>query len=346
MFGYRQFAILNPQSAIRNPQFLALIILLSSALLAQTTGLSYTIYGRVTLPDGSAASRVTIIVSGQSGFSRQVFTDDAGQYEIQGVPRGRYSLAAANPAAPEQYSDRAEIELTRLSPNRVSLNLYLRTGTKVESAKENKSSGVSVAEAAQHIPKAAQKEYEKAIKQGKKQQLEKAMQSFNRSIELFPEYFQAISERGHLHVAMGQIEEAEKDFARALELNARYEPAMRGTGICKLREGKFLDAIKDLEHAVSIEPRDSAAYLFLGFANASLDRREDARAALQKALILDAIASARAHVHLANLDLKENRNREAAAELEAYLATVPNPPDADKLRTLLAQLKTQTQKPQ
>jgi len=317
---------------------------IASLLLAQTTVPSYVIYGRVTLPDGSTASKVTVSISGQSGFNRRVLTDDSGQYEIQGVPRGRYSLTATNRTAPEQYSDRADVELSRLSPPRVPVNIYLRTGTKVEPGKESKSSAVSLREAAQHIPKAAQKEYEKAIKLGESRQLDKALQSFNRSIEFFPEYFQAITERGHLRVTMGQIAEAQNDFARALELNARYEPAMRGAGICKLREGKYGDAIKDLEQAVSNEPRDAAAYLFLGFAYASFDRREEARGALQKALNLDAAGSARAHVHLANLDLKENRNQEAASELEAYLAAVPNAPDAEKLRALLAQIRAQPKK--
>jgi len=293
------------------------------------------------LPNGDGAPRVAVTISGQSGFSRRVLSDDSGNYEIADVPRGRYTLNAVNPAAPDQYSDRAEVDLSRVSPFRVSVNIYLRVGTKVRPAKENKSSGITAAEAAQHVPKAAQKEYEKAIKLGESRQLEKALESFNRSIELFPEYFQAITQRGHLRVTMGQIAEAQKDFAQALEINALYEPAMRGAGICKLREGNYADAVKDLEQAVSNEPRDSAAYLFLGYAQASLDRREEARAALQKALSLDAAGSARAHVYLANLDLKENRNQEAAGELEAYLDAVPNAPDAEKLRGLLSQLKTQ-----
>jgi tetratricopeptide (TPR) repeat protein len=329
----------NPQSAIRNPQFLILFLLLSSTLWAQTAGTTYTIYGRVALPDGNPASRVSISISSQSGLNWQATADVNGQYEIMGLPRGRYSLSATNPAAPEQYSDRAEVDIARFSPPRVSVNLYLRAGTKVETSKEGQSSGVTVAEAGQHVPKAAQKEYDKAIKEAKQKQLQKALESFNRSIELFPEYFQAITERGHLRVTLGQIEEAGWDFSRALELNPRYEPAMRGAGICRLREGKYPDAIKELERAVSAEPRDAVAYLFLGFAYASIDRRELARGALQKALTIDAVGSARAHVHLANLDLKENRNREAAAELEAYLAAVPNAPDADKLRQLLSQLR-------
>ncbi len=330
-------------NAMGGALYFALIFLCDPILAAQTAGPSYTIYGHVSLPDASPASRVTVSISGQSGFNRQVITDDAGQYEIQGVPRGRYTLTVANPAAPDQYSDRAEVELTRLSPARVSVNLYLRSGTKVEPAKEKTSSVITLAEAGQHVPKAAQKEFERAVKLGENHQLDKALQSFNRSIEIFPEYFQAITQRGHLLVTMGQIDEARKDFARALGINSRYEPAMRGAGICKLREGNYSDAIKDLEEAVSNEPRDAAAYLFLGFAYASVDRREEARSALQKSLSVDPAGAARARVYLANLDLKENRTQEAAAELEAYLAAVPNAPDADKLRALLAQLKTQKQ---
>jgi tetratricopeptide (TPR) repeat protein len=321
---------------------LSQLLLSSSGAAAQTSGVSYTVYGRVTLPDGTGASQVSITISGTSGFTRQVLSDDTGNYEFHDVPRGQYTLAAVNPAAPEQYSERAQVDISRLSPGRIAVNIYLRAGTKVEPAKHG--AGVSVAEAAQRIPKAALKEYEKGAKLGGEQKLEKALQSYNRAIEIFPEYFQAITERGHLLVAMGRIPEAREDFTRSLALNPGYEPALRGTGICSLREGKFLEAIKSFEEAVSNQPRDAAAYLFLGFACAAIERREEARAALTKSLNLDPVGSVRAHVQLARLDLKENRNAEAVAELETYLAAVPNAPDADKLRALLAELKNQTPK--
>ncbi len=330
----------NRQSEFHNPQFLPLVLLFSSCIVsAQIPPTTYTIFGHVTLPDGSAASRVTINISSQGGFNRQVISSDAGLYEIDDVPRGRYTLNATNPAAPDQYSDQAEVDLTRFSMARVSADLHLRVGTKVEPARDKSSSGITVAEASQRVPKAAQKEYEKAVKLGQNQQLQRALQSFNRSIELFPEYFQAITQRGHLLVMLGQISEARKDFAHALEINARYEPAMRGAGICKLRESNYSGAVHDLEQAVSNEPRDATAYLFLGFAEAALDRREEARAAFEKALNLDPAGSARAHVYLASLALKENRSQEAAVELEAYLTKVPNAPDAEKLRALLVRLK-------
>ena len=79
----------------------------------------------------------------------------------------------------------------------------------------------------------------------------------------------------------------------------------------------------------------------MGIAGVALDRRELARASLQKALSLDPTGSVRAHVHLASLLIKESRPQEAAQELEIYLEAVPNPFDGDKLRALLTQLRAQ-----
>ncbi len=87
------------------------------------------------------------------------------------------------------------------------------------------------------------------------------------------------------------------------------------------------------------EPGNATDYYFLGIADVALDRRDEARAALHKALSLDPVASVRAHVHLASLLIKEHRLSEAAAEIELYLDAVPHPFDDAKLRALLARLQ-------
>jgi tetratricopeptide (TPR) repeat protein len=283
-------------------------------------------------------------VSNQAGPVRQIFSDAAGRYEIPDLPRGRYYLTAVNPADAEQYSESVEVDLSRTFSGRISANIYLRSGVKVEPAKEGRSASVTVAEASHRVPREAQKAMEKALKFRATRKLAEALATFNRSVEIYPDFFQAITERGHLRVSMGQIAEARKDFSRALEINGGYAPALRGAGICEFAEGNHAEAIRDLERAVSGEPRDAIAFLFLGLANIALNRGEAARAALEKALSIDPKSSVRAHVHLANLDLKENRAQEAAAELEAYLAAVPDAADAERLRLLLAEIRAQTRK--
>jgi len=314
--------------------------LCSAALLpAQTAGVSYTIFGRVSLPNGAPATQVTVKAERQGGASRETLTDDSGRYEIPELPRGRYYVTAVNPADPDQFTDPVEADMGRQPGVRVQANIYLRYRSKVVLPKESHGSTVTLAEELQTVPKAAQKAFDQAIKQRFERQYEKALKSFDRSIEVFPEFFQAYSERGHLRIAMGDAGEAGKDFAQALKINPGYAPALRGSGICKFEQGKYAEAVQDLERAAGFEPGNATIYLFMGVANVALDRRVEARAALRKALSIDPAGSARAHVHLANLWIKEDRPREAVQEIDTYLGIVPNAPDAEKLRTIAGQLR-------
>jgi tetratricopeptide (TPR) repeat protein len=331
----------NPQSAIRNPQLLTVLcLLLSSASFAQTTSAPYTIYGRVSLPNGAPASRVTVKLDRQGGVGRQALTDDSGRFEIGDLPRGRYYVTAENPADPNQFTDPVEAETGRMPGTRIQANIYLKYRNKITRSKEAEGGAVTVAEEIQQVPKAAQKSFDQAIRQRNEKQYERSLKSFDRSIEQFPEYFQAYAERGHLRIAMGDVADAANDFERALKINPGYGPALRGAGLCEFQQGKFVEATRDLEKAADAEPGNATTYLFWGMSSLALDRREHARAALTKALTIDPNGAARAHVHLANLLVRENKPQEAAAEIDAYLAAVPNAPDAEKLRALLSQLKT------
>lgn len=302
----------------------------------QTT--TFIIYGRVNLPNGAPASRVVVKISSLGGLDRQALTDDMGRYEFSDLPRGRYFLTAANPDDPDQITDPVEADTARSLSGRLLVHVYLRPRASPKPIDDPKGTVLTVPEATQNVPKEARKEFERAMKFRSNQQLDRALTSFNRSIELFPNYFQALAERGHLRISRGEAAEAMKDFNLALQINAHYGPALRGSGFCKFEQGKFEEAIQDLERALAVEPPLATTYYFLGIASLALDRRDAARTALQQALNMDATGLARARVHLANLYIRENRFQEALNELKAYLVLVPNPPDAATLKSVEAEL--------
>jgi tetratricopeptide (TPR) repeat protein len=334
--------IINSQFAIRNSQLFLLLLLLPCWLSAQSVSAQFTIYGRVSLPDGTPAGRAIVKVRSNSGMERQTWTDDAGHYEVPNVSRGKYQVTAENRADPEQFSDPVDAETGRIVGYRIQANVYLRYRNKVVESGANKLQTVTLAEQLQSVPKPAQKSFEQALKWRNEKQFDKALQSFDRSIEQYPQFFQAMAERGHTRIALGKPVEAAADFAKALAINAGYGPALRGSGMCKFQQGKFAEAVQDLEKALDAEPRNANTSLFLGVANLALDRKEQARAALLRALALDPEGAARAHVHLANLSIKENKYPEAVSEIEAYLLVAPTAPDAERLRSIAAQLKTKT----
>jgi tetratricopeptide (TPR) repeat protein len=319
-----------------------LAILSPAVLFAQSPATSYIIYGVVRLPAGEPAARVIVKVTSQSGLDRQMFADDMGRYEFRDIPRGLYQVTALNPSDPDQFTDPVDADTSRSFGSRLLVHLYMRSRSVPRTGRP--APVVSVGEAAQRIPKSALKAYERAIKLRNEQKPQKALEDLDKSVELYPSYFQALAERGHVKIGLGRSQEAASDFAAALLLNPQYEPALRGAGICKIEQRKFAEAVTDLESAAALNPGVCSTYLFLGIANVSLDRREAARSALQKALSLDPNAAVRAHVHLANLYIKENRLQEAVAELQAYLAAAPNAPDTERLRSIEAQLRTRLNK--
>ena len=160
------------------------------------------------------------------------------------------------------------------------------------------------------------------------------MAQFNQAIELFPEYFQALTERANLLMQQNKISEAEAGFAKALEFNSRYPGALRGLGYCQIQEKKFAEALSNLEKSYSLEPEIPLTLLLLGYANLSLDRYEEARQSLQQAIKIGGESTARAHVYLAEVYAHEKKFKEASEEIQMYLKMKPNSPDAANLKKM------------
>src|SRR5262245_56373971 len=71
-----------------------------AALLAQTVA---SISGTISDPSGSAVAGATITVkNAETGTQRLVTTDDAGHFDVEGLPVGQYQIAAeSNGFTPE-----------------------------------------------------------------------------------------------------------------------------------------------------------------------------------------------------------------------------------------------------
>jgi tetratricopeptide (TPR) repeat protein len=333
------------RSKIDGPLIRLAVVALQAVLpISATAQGNFMIVGTVSLPNGNPAAHVIVRISALSGMTREINTDAQGRYEFIGLPAGRYRMTVVNPEDPDQFIDPVDADTSRSAGNRLLIYLYLRTSP--SSAKSGSKPGVvTLAEASQQIPKDARKAYEDAVRLKRDNKADKALASVNRAIEIYPEYFQALAERGELRITKGQIAEAAEDFDRALKLNENYGPALRGAGYCKLEQQKFSEAIRYFEQAISTEPRVARTHLFLGIANLALDQREPARKALQQALKIDADQAVTAHVYLADLYAREEHYREAADELRAYLEARPTAPNAARLKAKEADLRARSKHP-
>lgn len=297
---------------------------------------TFVINGYVALPDGSPARRAIVRISSRQGFNREMPANDQGRFEFKEMPAGYYRLTASSPAEPSLVSEPAETDTSRTATDYVNVTINLRRPD-ATSAAAAKPRAVSVAEATQKVPKEARKAFNQGLKLKDEGKPDEAFDSFSRAIELYPEYFQALAERGDLYVARRKLAEASADFDRALKLDARYGHALRGSGYCKLERREFAAAADDFERALASDPDNFNAHLLYGIANLELDRREEARKALQQALRLSPDGAVRAHIYLANLYARDHLFKEAADELHTYLTINPAAPDAERLKQVEAQ---------
>ena len=293
----------------------------------------FTIQGQVSLPEGMPAGRAVVTLVSRGGVPRQTYTTEQGRFEFPDTPEGAYTLSARSLTDPGLTAEGAEADTTRTATGSLTINLTLRKDVAAPAALK-KAEVVSAAEAEQQVPKPARQAYREALKFREANQPEKALRSLGRAVELYPEYFQALAERGDLHAAGGRLAEAAEDFARALKANPRYGPALRGAGYCRLERREFAEAAKHLEQAVVAQPSNANAYLLLGIAYLELDRRVQAEAALLKALSFDTPRELRAHIHLGNLYARAGRYAEAADELRKYLRANPSDPAAAELEAV------------
>jgi tetratricopeptide (TPR) repeat protein len=262
-------------------------------------------------------------------------TDDAGRYEFAELPTGSYKLEASSLTDSSISSDLVVTDTNRTATNALSVNLAMREAPVKNSGP--KPGVVSASDVGQKVPERARKAFLEGIKFTSSREADKALASFSRAIEFYPEYYQAMTARADLYLSRRQLAEAVADFDRALKFNPRHGAALRGFGYCKLVRGQFAEAVAIFDKAVAVEPDSARSFLLLGMANFELDRREPARLALQQALKIDAVQSIRARLYLANIYAREQRFQQAADELHAYLEAAPSDPEIADLKKVEAQ---------
>ena len=302
-----------------------------------------TIYVQVSLPNGRPAGGALVILTPSSGVPRNAFANDSGRLEFPGMPEGQYSLSATSPSNPNLASDVVQMNPSRTANGSLTVQLLLRD--RADHSKGPKPGVIRAGENEQRIPREARKAFNDGLKFKSNDEPLKAVESFNRAVELYHDYYQAFVERGDVNISQRKLEEAASDFDSALKINAHYGPALRGSGYCKLEKKEFADAIELFEKSISADPNNANTHLLMGIANLELDRREPAREALQKALSFDTQPVPRAHIYLANLYARERQYLKAADELHKYIEADPLAADAAEMKEIDAKWRARAAAP-
>src|SRR5215472_3944517 len=218
--GNRSPEIPLPRTAARGSFACCLLLCIAFAASAQQGPMPkpprlFTITGQVSLPNGMPASGVVVRLVTRAGIPREAFTTDAGRFEFGGMDEGGYTLTATSLSDPNLSSDTVVTDTTRTSTDNLTVNLILRDN----GSTERKTPGVIRADdVEQKIPKDARKAFMQGLKLKESKDYDRALTNLSHAIDLFPDYYQALSERGDILVMKRKIDEALADFASALKI--------------------------------------------------------------------------------------------------------------------------------
>lgn len=115
----------------------------------------------------------------------------------------------------------------------------------------------------------------------------KAIQAYQKVIELDPNYVEAYNNLGVIYQKIGDFDRAFEAYHRSIEINPRYEKAHNNLGILLYLNGRYEEAREAFQKALAINSNSIESYLHLGILYKKQGQTEKAMASYQKALAIN-----------------------------------------------------------
>ncbi|HYL84831.1 MAG TPA: tetratricopeptide repeat protein [Candidatus Angelobacter sp.] len=301
----------------------AILLFLNTALLlgspavhAQTAepeardgSISGTVYSQ---SDNQPATQVAVsIKSHEAGIYRSVLTDYEGHFEVSGLARGTYEIRVEE-SGYEPLQTTAQVDG---SPAKVELHLI------PSSPAPRSRYTISVREL--RIPDKAHEEYARGLQSLDKKDFTSSLSHFTKAIQKFPGYFEAFYHQGVVHTSLGQLEKAMQAFQKCLELSGgRYARADFGIGYLLYLQGKAGEAEGVIRRGLEVDGNSADGYVVLGMTLLRLNRPDEAEKSAREALLRDP-KLANAYLVLADSFARRQNYLEQIQGLDSYLKLEP-----------------------
>jgi tetratricopeptide (TPR) repeat protein len=150
-----------------------------------------------------------------------------------------------------------------------------------------------------------------------------AVQDYDRAIKLDPTFIYAYRNRGWAYKQLKEYQRAIEDFDRAIEINPTNAHTYRIRGLTYSNLKEYQQAIQDYDRAIELDPTFVAAYNSRGLAYADLKEQQQAIQNYDRAIELDpTFVAAYNNRGLAYADLKEQQ--QAIQDYDRAIELDPN----------------------
>ncbi|MCU1286538.1 MAG: repeat protein [Acidobacteriales bacterium] len=286
-------------------------------------------------PSSDVAANLQIHVQLQDSFGANLdekSPNGEGQVLFTVRNGGSYRIRVRGPDIEETVLDNVE---PALGDRMLNIRLH-RKGAKGSLATTG--SGVVAAKRLK-APPAAVKEVEKGDKALAAGDLPKARQSFEKAIEIYPDYDIPYNNLGVILMQTGDAEGGRRAFEKAIQLNENFTRAYTNLARIELSGQHYSEADKAVVKALVNEPLNAQA-LCLGVQAAYLSGRLDGAVSYAKTLhTISHKECAIGHYFAARALIGNKLPDQAIEELEMFLKEAPTDTNAPDAQLKLEQLK-------
>jgi Flp pilus assembly protein TadD len=115
----------------------------------------------------------------------------------------------------------------------------------------------------------------------------KAIQAYQKVIELDPTYVEAYNNLGIIYQMIGDVDRAFGAYQKSTEINPKYEKGYNNLGILLLLKGRYEEASEAFQKALAVNSNNIESYIHLGVLFKKKGQWQEAIESYQKALAID-----------------------------------------------------------
>jgi tetratricopeptide (TPR) repeat protein len=200
--------------------------------------------------------------------------------------------------------------------------------------------GTTISATTAEAPKAAQKNFDKALRAERKGDLAEAETRLLAATGEYPKYALAWFTLGQLQQRQNQMEDARKSYLAAAQADNKYVSPYDQLARLAAQEGKWDETANYSKQAIDLNPVEfPSSFWYNTLANYNLKKPADAFKSGQALIKLDTQHRyPEANRIMAEIALNNKDYPAAADYLRAYLAIAPNAKDADALKQQLLKI--------
>lgn len=305
------------------------------------TGGRNTIQGTIFLPGGRRFDRrAKVKLVSNVGSEQFRMSDTNGAFSFLRLQGGSYTVIVDAGIEFEIFTETVDIIVPaqRRSDPGTTQSVYITLQPK---RVETTAKPGTVDAATAGVSEAARKLYGDALESAQSGDRKQAIELLKQAVEMYPTFMTALNELGVQYLAIKQYKDAVEALRAALKIAPEAFHPRLNYGIVLVHLKDYKAAAPELNIAIQKDGTSGPAHFYLGRALVSLGIYDGAETALRTTISIGGEEAVEAHRYLGAVYIEKRDSVRAADELDTYLKLAPRAKDADRIRAIVKDLRSQ-----